>query len=82
MSKGAAPVLAEVGDFPKDKLKHVEPVVKTVLPTADGNGSRFWFFVDVKHEKNESQLLHDIEQGTTLKKVETVEKNPLPTKEG
>ena len=39
-------------------------------------------FVDVRTEKTESQLLHDIEQGTKLKKVETVEKNPLPTKEG
>ena len=43
MSKDASSVLAEVGDFPKDKLKHVEPTIKTVLPTADGNGLRFWF---------------------------------------
>lgn len=82
MSEGAASVLAEVGDFQKDKLKHVDPAVKNVLPTADGKGRSFWFFVDVKNEKNESKLMHDIEQGTRLKKVETVEKNPLPTKEG
>ncbi|MBW3907057.1 hypothetical protein, partial [Neisseria meningitidis] len=71
MSEGAASVLAEVGDFQKDKLKHVDPAVKNVLPTAD----------DVKNEKNESKLMHDIEQGTHLKKVKTVEKNSLPTKE-
>ncbi|CDI98598.1 Thymosin beta 4 [Echinococcus multilocularis] len=71
MSEDVASVLAEVGDFQKDKLKHVDPTVKNVLPTAD----------DVKHEKNETQLMHDIEQGTHLKKVTTVEKNSLPTKE-
>ncbi|VDD83932.1 unnamed protein product [Mesocestoides corti] len=71
MSKGPGAVLAEVGDFQKDKLKHVNPNIKNPLPTAD----------DVKNEKAESQLMHDIEKGTNLKKVETVEKNPLPTKE-
>lgn len=40
------------------------------------------YLPDVKKEKAETDLMHEIEKGAPLKKVETVEKNPLPTKEG
>ncbi|VDL50516.1 unnamed protein product [Hymenolepis diminuta] len=62
-------VISAVSDFNKDVLKHVEPEVKNPLPTAD----------DIKKEKEKTDLLKEIAEGTELKHAVTIEKMHMPT---
>ncbi|PAA47574.1 hypothetical protein BOX15_Mlig016979g1 [Macrostomum lignano] len=63
--------LSDVSKFNTEKLKKVESLDKTVLPSAE----------QVEQEKREVSLREEIEKGTELKHVEVQEKTVLPSKE-